>query len=234
MSERHEARVVPAAAAHRVRWRNGHGWTRELVCSPGPASTVAPSAADDPTASWAWRISIAQIDRDAPFSTFPGIDRELVLLRGDGLDLQLDGRRVALSPPDGRHRFAGECDVAARVPAGGVEVFNLMWRRDVFDAQLGHRALAGSLDACADPATTWVLHLLSGQARFRADTGLPPLAPGDTAVLAGTRGVRRYTIEGDGGLIAIRLRTRAPAAPDRTGRRADASPRAGHGPPVRS
>ena len=66
------SRVIPANEYRRVRWKNGLGWTREIVRVPDN---------DD----WDWRLSIAEIERDAAFSSFPGIDRELVLLRGNGL-----------------------------------------------------------------------------------------------------------------------------------------------------
>ncbi|HMM25418.1 MAG TPA: HutD family protein, partial [Pseudoxanthomonas mexicana] len=90
------SRVIPANEYRRVRWKNGLGWTREIVRVPDN---------DD----WDWRLSIAEIERDAAFSSFPGIDRELVLLRGNGLRLRFeDGRTVDLMPPHDRYRFAGE------------------------------------------------------------------------------------------------------------------------------
>jgi environmental stress-induced protein Ves len=63
---------LPANEYRRERWRNQLGWTREIYRQPQ----------DD--ADWSWRASIAEVDRDAPFSAFPGCDRELVLLAGDG------------------------------------------------------------------------------------------------------------------------------------------------------
>ncbi|MEN4903528.1 HutD family protein [Luteimonas sp. TWI1416] len=204
-------RIVPAAAARSVRWRNGHGWTRELFCAP--ALTAAPSV-DDTAAPWPWRISIARIDRDAPFSAFPGVDRELMLLRGGRLDLRVADRRVALASRYARHRFAGERDVAACVPTGGVEVFNLMWRRDAYRARLWHLPLAGALAWRADPATTWAIHLLAGHARCGSGVAHAALAAGDTAVLTGASASGRVSIEGEGALLAVCLRDRSGAGPD--------------------
>ena len=69
-----EARVIPANEYRRTRWKNGQGWTREILRMPD---------SDD----WTWRLSIAEIEQDAAFSSFPGIDRELILLQGNGLRL---------------------------------------------------------------------------------------------------------------------------------------------------
>src|SRR5690606_10863682 len=67
------ARILPAAAYRRGRWRNGAGWTRQIHAEPSA----------DATHEWDWRLSIAEIESDAPFSSFPGVDRELVLLEGE-------------------------------------------------------------------------------------------------------------------------------------------------------
>ena len=94
MGER--SRVIPANEYQRVRWKNGLGWTREIARFPD-------------TGDLDWRLSIAEIDADAPFSAFPGVDRELVLLEGNGLRLRFDdGDVVELHPPHERLRFAGE------------------------------------------------------------------------------------------------------------------------------
>ncbi|UNK41717.1 HutD family protein [Luteimonas sp. S4-F44] len=205
-------RIIPAATARSVRWRNGHGWTRELFCAP--ALPAAPSVDAAAAAPWPWRISIARIDRDAPFSAFPGVDRELMLLRGGRLDLQVADRRIALASRYARHRFAGERDVAACVPTGGVEVFNLMWRRDVHRARLWHLPLAGALAWRADPATTWVVHLLAGHARCGSGVAHVALAAGDTAVLSDASASGRVSIEGEGALLAVCLHDRLDAGPD--------------------
>jgi environmental stress-induced protein Ves len=72
--------TVSLAAAQRLdlrtlppqRWKNGAGTTREIAVEPAGAGT------DD----FDWRLSLAEVDRDAPFSAFPGVDRCIVLLRG--------------------------------------------------------------------------------------------------------------------------------------------------------
>jgi environmental stress-induced protein Ves len=64
-------------------WKNGGGTTRELLAWP--------DAGD-----WHVRISVAEVERDGPFSAFPGIERWCAVMRGAGVVLML---------PDGRHRL---------------------------------------------------------------------------------------------------------------------------------
>lgn len=191
------SRVIPANDYRRVRWRNGAGWTREIH---------AAASADGTSAAWDWRLSIAEIERDAPFSVFSGIDRELVLLGGNGLRLRFDdGETRQLDPPYGRLRFAGERVVTGELVDGRTEDFNLMWRRDTVATQLWHRPLVGPMVVFVDPGSTWVVHLLAGDARFAADAGLPPLAMGDTALLVAGGARARYALEGAGEALLIRV-----------------------------
>ena len=195
------SRVIPANEYRRERWRNGLGWTREIHAAVNPA-TANPAVGD----AWTWRLSIAEIERDAPFSSFPGVGRELVLLSGNGLRLRFDdGESVVLEPPHGRLRFDGERAVTGELVDGPTQDFNLMWRRDAIDAQLWHRPLVGPMVIFAEPGTTWAVHLLAGQARFADDSGLPGLNAGDTALLTAGDQRLRHVLDGGGEVLLIRL-----------------------------
>ena len=193
MASTSRSRVIPANEYRRIRWRNGQGWTREIH---------AEGTAED----WSWRLSIAEIEHDAAFSLFPGVDRELMLLSGDGLRLRFDdGECVELSPPHDRHRFAGERALTGELVDGTTHDFNLMWRRDRIRATTWHRPLVGPMVIFVEPESTWVVHLIAGQARFDATSGLPALAAGDTAVLEAGDDRRRYVLDGGGEALLIRL-----------------------------
>ena len=193
--------VIPANEYRRERWRNGLGWTREIH-----AHAKAGSPGD-----WAWRLSIAEIEQDAPFSAFPGIDRELVLLSGNGLRLRFDDGEVReLHPPHDKLRFAGERAVTGELLDGPTQDFNLMWRRDLIDAQLWHRPLVGPMVVFAEPGTMWAIHLLAGQARFADESGLPDLAATDTALLQADDTRLRHVLDGGGEALLIRLQQRGP------------------------
>ena len=193
MQQRGGSRVIPANEYQRVRWRNQLGWTREITSQPCDGD-------------WDWRLSIAEIERDAAFSSFPGIDRELVLLAGNGLRLRFDDGEIhELHPPHDKLRFAGERGVTGELLDGRTHDFNLMWRRGRVQAELWHRPLVGPMVIFAEPGTTWAVHLIAGQARFADDSCLPPLAAGDSAILeAGTQRLR-HVLEGGGNALLMRI-----------------------------
>lgn len=188
--------VIPANEYRRERWRNQMGWTREIYRSPEEGE-------------WDWRLSIAEIERDSAFSSFPGVERELVLLSGNGLRLRFeDGELHELHPPHGKLRFAGERVVTGELMDGPTQDFNLMWRRDRVHAELWHRPLVGPMVIFAEAGTTWAVHLLAGRARFADDSGLPALEAGDTAILQAGAERLRHVIEGGGELLLVRASPR--------------------------
>ncbi|MFD0325789.1 HutD/Ves family protein [Lysobacter gummosus] len=194
---------IPANEYRRERWRNQFGWTREIVrMSRQTGGADRPAEGED----WDWRLSIAEIERDAPFSAFPGIDRELVLLSGNGLRLRFnDGEAHELLPPHDKLRFRGEREVLGELLDGPTHDFNLMWRRDRVRAELWHRPLVGPMVIFAEPHHSWAVHLLAGQARFADDSGLPPLHAGDTAILAAGSERLRHVLEGGGEVLLVRV-----------------------------
>ena len=189
------SQVIAANEYRRERWKNGTGWTRQIVRVPDAEA-------------WDWRLSIAEIEQDGPFSVFAGVDRELVLTRGNGLRLHFDdGQSCELLPPHARVRFAGERGIRGELLDGPTHDFNLMWRREAVDAELLHRPLVGPMVFFAGPGESWAIHLLAGQAAFAEDCGLPRLWAGDTALLVESSR-RRFLLEGGGEILAIRIRPR--------------------------
>lgn len=187
------SRVLRAEDYRRMRWKNGAGWTSEILRVPD---------ADD----WAWRLSIAELEADAPFSAFPGVERELVLLEGNGLRLRFgDGRVEELRPPHGRARFGGEEPLSGELLDGPSRDFNLMWKRAEVDAQLWHRPLAGSMVLFVPPGETWIVHVLAGRAGFARECGLDDVGQGDTALLRSDDARARFALEGAGELLLARI-----------------------------
>ena len=100
-------------------WKNGGGRTTEIAIHPAGA------ALDD----FAWRVSVAAVERDGPFSRFPGIDRTIVLLEGAGMRFRGGARDVELSTPFEPHSFAGEDAIDCALVDGAIRDFNAMYRR---------------------------------------------------------------------------------------------------------
>ena len=187
--------LIPAHEYRRERWRNGLGWTREILRSSENGE------------DWDWRLSIAEIECDGPFSSFPGIERELVLLHGHGVRLRFDNGDVRdVEPPHGRVRFAGEHVVSGELIDGPTHDFNLMWRRDRIDAELWHRPLVGSMLLFVEPDDVWVVHVLSGRALAIDAVNRVSASTGDTLVLRATSERARFALDGGGELLVIRLR----------------------------
>lgn len=196
------SRVIPANDYVRSRWRNAAGWTREIHAQPSRFQ----ASGETGTTDWDWRLSIAEIEQAAAFSRFEGVERELVLLSGNALQLDFgDGKMQQVLPPHDRCRFPGEARVKGEPLGGVVHVFNLMWRRDLVDAQLWHRPLVGPMVVFADPASIWAVYLIAGHARFADDSGLPDLSAGDTALLQADQTRLRHVIEGAGEALMIRF-----------------------------
>lgn len=104
-------------------WRNGGGVTRELASNPQAAS-----AQDD---AWDWRVSIAEISKAGPFSTFVGTDRVLTVIDGELLLLNVNGAEQPLE----KHRpfrFSGDAPSSATLPTGNVQALNVLTRKGSF------------------------------------------------------------------------------------------------------
>lgn len=109
-------------------WKNGGGTTREIAVWP-------PGASMD---TFAWRISVADIAADGPFSAFPGIDRQIVLIDGAGVHLQAHDdtfchKLVRVGEP---FAFSGDTAVHATLVDGPTRDFNVMTRRGTCRAEI--------------------------------------------------------------------------------------------------
>ncbi|PIF25680.1 hypothetical protein CLU88_0503 [Acidovorax sp. 56] len=111
-----DLRTVPATP-----WKNGGGSTRELVCWPPGAGTDA----------FGWRMSVARIAAAGPFSAFAGVDRQIMLLDGDGVTLHGEQAELChtLQQRWQPWSFAGEQPLNSRLIGGPSTDFNLMLRR---------------------------------------------------------------------------------------------------------
>jgi environmental stress-induced protein Ves len=114
-------------------WKNGGGVTREIACYPPGAGME----------DFEWRISIATIAVDGPFSVFNGIDRVIMLLQGAGMRLHSRDGRIdhALDKPLMPFAFAGEASLDCSLLSGESQDFNVMTRREKLRASV--RVLRG-------------------------------------------------------------------------------------------
>ena len=142
-------------------WKNGGGTTREIVRMPAGSSME----------SFDWRTSIAEISRDGPFSTFLGVDRALVLLSGEGVQLRSPDRSIerVLDEPLVPFEFAGESRIDASLIGGASSDFNIMTRRSTTRAEMKIVVVSQALAACS----AGVLFAACGNWEVRSVDGAP-------------------------------------------------------------
>lgn len=126
--------LIPYASLEAAPWKNGGGSTTEIAAAPPGAGYEA----------FDWRISLATITQDGPFSVFPGIDRTLALVHGPGVNLDIDGdSRFVLCEDDPIIELRGEAEIMATLAGGATTDFNVMTRRARCHHRLGRRTLSG-------------------------------------------------------------------------------------------
>jgi environmental stress-induced protein Ves len=175
-------------------WANGGGTTHEVIVAPHDAGL----------ADLDWRISLAEIDADGPFSRLPGIDRILVVTEGEGVDLTIDGRTVSLTRLQ-PITFTGESTTLCALTAGPTRDLNVMTRRGVCTATLDLVALdageAGDGDYALPPDVSAMV-VIDGECDLPA-AGVLGLRPRDAVLtpapgrVTGTATVALVTVRYD-------------------------------------
>lgn len=191
--------LIAARDCRRMRWKNDGGWTIELARS------------DAENGDFRWRVSIAEIERDGPFSAFPGVDRDLLLLEGTGIELDIgDAPPRRLTRRFEHVRFDGEARVDCRLLAGPTRDFNVMARRDAVRAEVVARPLVGPMVIFAEAGTEWLVHAYAGHATARGEGIELAFAAGDSLHLDFRHGERgRVLIDGAGELVLAKFVTTA-------------------------
>jgi len=178
--------VLRQSAYRRMKWKNGLGETAEVAIYPPAASLDA----------FDWRVSMARVEADGPFSPFAGFDRTLAVLSGSGIRLILQGR-AAVDLDGGSNPYSFPADIActASVGGGGITDLNVMTRR----GRCWHRVrrIAGGgfdvLDVVDGRLETMLVAAGPEAAHIRCGSEQIVLAPLDAIRMGG--GSRRCEIE---------------------------------------
>lgn len=145
--------LIPFAGLSPVPWKNGGGSTTEIAIGPP----------DSGFEDFDWRVSLATIEKDGAFSTFPGVDRTLALVEGHGMTLEIDGEPTLVTDTEPVVAFDGSSQVIAKLSRGGSTDFNAMTRSDRCYHTFGRRRLTGDSTFVARADVT-VLFLAEGDA----------------------------------------------------------------------
>ena len=145
--------LIPFAGLRPVPWKNGGGSTTEIAVFPQDAGIE----------EFDWRLTLATVGADGPFSRFPGVERTLVLLDGHGMTLDIDGETTLVSKGEPLVAFDGESAVNAKLNRGSSTAFNAMTRLDRCWHRFGRRVLDGPSSFVARAHVT-LLFLAEGEA----------------------------------------------------------------------
>ncbi|MGH7186208.1 MAG: HutD/Ves family protein, partial [Pseudomonadota bacterium] len=130
-------------------WKNGGGVTTEIWKAVSPAGEML------------WRLSIADVGRDSPFSPFPGIDRTIMVIEGNGMELTVEGFGTRqLDRPFEPFAFSGDAKTTCRLIDGPIRDFNLMVMRGFGEGTLRVLQLAPKVIAplAEDTVAVHMLH----------------------------------------------------------------------------
>lgn len=191
-----EIRLIAATDCRRARWKNDGGWTTEIARSTKGGNE-----------DFHWRISIAEIESDGPFSSFPGIARDLLLLEGNGIELDIDDAEpIRMTRRFERVHFDGESKVECRLLAGTTRDFNVMARRDAVHADVIARPLVGPMVIFPETGAEWVVHVFSGHAQARSGDRTFALETGSSLLIDFRSGDgTRVVLDGGGELVLVKF-----------------------------
>ena len=148
------------------------------------------------------RVAIAEIERDGPFSVYPGVDRTFVLLEGEGVVLVHDDVEIALTVPNEPYHFSGDSACKCRLVGGPSRAYNLMVRRD---RARGTLVVADRAAAVTGPFRFGVCYAASGASECLLPGHAPiGLAPGTALVTDGASVLASMHVNPvDGGAVAF-------------------------------
>lgn len=185
-------RVLRSVDHKRMPWKNGKGETVEIAVSP-PGATVD---------NFDWRISMATVAEDGPFSVFGGIDRTLSVLTGEGITLSVAGHAPNTLHRDSRpHGFPADSETSATLLAGPITDLNVMSRRGAFTHAV-ERVVTQEL-ALQPSAVMRIVLTLNDVSVVQEDIRLQPLdalflEAGETARLSSSSPATIYVVQIDG------------------------------------
>lgn len=145
------ARVIRAAECRSMPWKNGGGATTEICVHPPGAGL------DD----FGWRVSMAKVASDGPFSGFAGVDRTLTMLAGDGLRLVInDAAPVVLGCDSAPLSFPADVPTGSTLIGSSVTDLNVMtrrgaWRHAVLRQAFGDGAVQDSKQLTTATSVLW-------------------------------------------------------------------------------
>jgi environmental stress-induced protein Ves len=173
-----------------VPWKNGKGMTREVANAMRPDGTML------------WRLSLATVDRDGPFSDFTGYKRIIMLLEGKGMTLDFGPHGSAvMDRPFVPVTFDGGWPTSATLVDGPTRDFIVVTAHDGAASAVEVLKLTAAGEALAPSHSLTVLLALAGAATVETADGRQRLETGDCLRLDGAGQGGRIAAERDSALV---------------------------------
>ncbi len=177
-------------------WKNGGGETAEIARSPSSAQLDAMD----------WRISMAGVAVDGPFSIFPGIDRTLCILGGDGLRLCVAGApAVGLTSGCDPFGFPADVPTYASLIGGPVADLNVMTRRQRYTHDVRRVHVAG-MERIGTEADVVAIFCHSGHARLETVSGKAAIGPLDSVIDIAPAGLWTLTADDEAVVLVVEIK----------------------------
>lgn len=185
--------VLRAADYPVIPWKNGGGETREIAVSPPEAGIE----------DFDWRISMATVAEDGPFSVFEGIDRTLFILEGDGVELSFDEGKVEIIDAKGHLSFPADAPVRAKLLGEAVVDLNIMSRR----SNIRHKAEKFEVTGTRTldfTSTAPLLFCISGKLTIASGQRTEDLGATDCMILDGDQ-TDAVSVVGEGVIVVVSI-----------------------------
>lgn len=169
-------RKITAGHLAVVPWKNGGGVTTEIA--------VGPARAGDQ--EWSWRISVAEVGVTGAFSVFPGIDRTIAVVHGNGMDLEFEGGRMIPLELNRPVDFDGGAVVTGILRNEAIRDFNVMVDRRYYSATLSIVEGSDELSLKSSAGSVVLIHVLDGVCTAHVAAGAQEtLSVQETAIYEG-------------------------------------------------
>ncbi len=185
------ARIIRNADLIRVPWKNGGGTTAEVAAFPEGSSFD----------TFGWRLSMADVASDGPFSVFPGVDRTLIVVEGAGIELDVEGIAYPLDRNTPKLSFSGDDMTTGRLLSGPIRDLNVMTRRGQFRHRT--RFVESGVALLSDDTATAFLVALDGPFDVTLDSTIHSLHALDTLMLEATQDL--ILLSGTGRAILVEI-----------------------------
>jgi uncharacterized protein len=178
-------------------WKNGGGETTEIIAFPEGADLD----------EFEWRISMARVAMDGPFSRFPDVERTLCVIEGEGLALTIAGKpEVVLAGVSAPFGFPGDVAVTSRLLKGPITDLNVMTRRERWSHKVT-RLFVDRPHKIAHEADVTLLLSRSQGLMIAGKNGPEKLDTDDAALFEGTFDTRLEPASGDASAYLVELRS---------------------------